>query len=411
MTRWDERVDNHELFETLNSLAQGIQAAESPDLDSEARDFLHRIDQGRRYLLRVFDRVDPLLVPIEPMNGMNKLLGQALEALDKFPESEEISVLDTASVYIGRAIRESTKIPKLTTNDDIEGLRESVTSFRLSVGQHLRYFEEEADHVRDEVQDVREAIREQKQEIADQKRRLDTAIQNFVDKSSKAREDHSKEFSDLLAQTTTELKELLEMGEEKLEEKRAELEREAGDFLETIDDEVQQVITRLEKKREEAAKIVGIISRTGMAGGYEQQADSEHRQTQIWRIIAVGAMIGIIVMAIQMVSNAEAGEFALNAFAGKAFSSLAFGILAAYAGREAGKHHRSERRNRRLQLELSSIDSYLDTLEPEKQNAIKAALTDRLFGHPEPPKEPEEDGAMEPNSLMDSLRLFLGREA
>ena len=117
-------------------------------------------------------------------------------------------------------------------------------------------------------------------------------------------------------------------------------------------------------------------------------------------------MVGIIVVAL----GSLLGWFGTTddpiALVTKMFSSLTLGVLAAYAGREAGTHRRREQFARKVQLELASIDAYLASLPKTEQDAIKAALADRLFGQPLPGSDGGE--VTPPNSFLEVLKLARG---
>lgn len=56
---------------------------------------------------------------------------------------------------------------------------------------------------------------------------------------------------------------------------------------------------------------------------------------------------------------------------------------------ESSHHRKAEQRYKRMQLELASIDPFLETLPKEKRDEIKKALADRMFAQSEPAeKEP-----------------------
>jgi len=57
-------------------------------------------------------------------------------------------------------------------------------------------------------------------------------------------------------------------------------------------------------------------------------------------------------------------------------------VLAAYASRLADQAQRTEERNRRYALVLSSIDPYLADLEPEQRTTVKIELAKTLFHQP-----------------------------
>ncbi|MBK8853218.1 MAG: hypothetical protein IPN10_03705 [Saprospiraceae bacterium] len=53
---------------------------------------------------------------------------------------------------------------------------------------------------------------------------------------------------------------------------------------------------------------------------------------------------------------------------------------ATYASRESAKHRKLENFNRKLELELSSIDAFIELLPDEKKQVIKEKLAEKYFG-------------------------------
>ena len=66
--------------------------------------------------------------------------------------------------------------------------------------------------------------------------------------------------------------------------------------------------------------------------------------------------------------------------AARTFVALTFGIMAAYAARPGDWHSDTEIRNRKYQLELSSLDLYLANLPEETQHKVKVDIAMKLFG-------------------------------
>jgi hypothetical protein len=65
-------------------------------------------------------------------------------------------------------------------------------------------------------------------------------------------------------------------------------------------------------------------------------------------------------------------------------------VPAFYARSESEKHRKREQQARKMELELASIDPYLELLPPDKRVEIKGKLTERFFGQPEPTAEKED---------------------
>jgi putative Ca2+/H+ antiporter (TMEM165/GDT1 family) len=117
-----------------------------------------------------------------------------------------------------------------------------------------------------------------------------------------------------------------------------------------------------------------------MAGGYQIVANAEKRAANIWRWITVGALLGAIAATIFAVAHGIENGFHVNTFFAKWAISVPFAALAAYAGHESSKHREQERLNRKIELQLASLDAYLVTLEDGKQADIREKLADRFFG-------------------------------
>jgi hypothetical protein len=175
----------------------------------------------------------------------------------------------------------------------------------------------------------------------------------------------------------------------------------ASDQTETVLDELKQHLVRAEE-------IVGVVSKTALAGSYSEVAQRERKDANTWRWISVAAMSGIIACAIFALVHSLTSGFSTSAFTAKIVTSFAFMILAAYAGKESARHRRSEQHARRMQLELATIDSYLLTLPEEQRHAIKAAVADRIFGQPIEANKPVGDTETSAPPLLEYLRLALG---
>ena len=62
-----------------------------------------------------------------------------------------------------------------------------------------------------------------------------------------------------------------------------------------------------------------------------------------------------------------------------AFSALLY--PATYAAKEAGKHRRMENANRKSELDLASINPFIEILPETKKQEIKEKLVDKFFGN------------------------------
>jgi len=393
MTEWDDRVENHSVHTSVQKLLNSVDKAKKRAEDAVTVESLTRIEDVARHIKKLLSEADPHLVAESTLNNLHTQLNQAANQVNSFTEDGNVGHLNNANDNIENALPQAALLPSIEEKKDVVEIRRSVSSFRKSAGQHLRYLEEEMDRRKDELGKLQNAIDQRKQEIENQKGRLDTAIQEFVKNSSTAVEE-----------TKAKLEASVKENQQEIDEYLAKARSNVDQLSENVRKEAKTITSGLEELREEAKEIVGVISRTTMAGAYQILADEEKESADYWRKIAVYGLIGIIVVAIVTLFGFGDDGLTTNEFLARAFASLTFGLLAAFAGREAGFHRRREQRNRRLQLELSSIDAYLESLPNEERDTIKAALADRLFGQPEAQEKGEEGQSTAP-SFLDLIKL------
>jgi hypothetical protein len=243
------------------------------------------------------------------------------------------------------------------------------------------------------------------------------AIEQTAQAADKRRE---KALDDQLKRQSTEHSRLLEDGRKRQDEEIRKSREDAEANLALLREEWKTASSKSQVEAEAALEmvqqhlrrteeIVGVVSNTALAGSYAKVADQEHSDANRWRWISVGAMVGIIACALFALIHSLSEGFSVSAFTAKVITSFAFGILAAYAGRESGRHRRREQEARRMQLELATIDAYLLPLPEKQRHAIKAAVADRIFGQraPEKEKDKESEAGSGLPPILDYLKLVV----
>ena len=81
------------------------------------------------------------------------------------------------------------------------------------------------------------------------------------------------------------------------------------------------------------------------------------------------------------------------------------GIFAVYAARQAERSDEEERRARKMELELASINSYLADLQPEIQEQIKTKLAEKFFGREDVEKLIKKSKV--PKNNLDVVKYFV----
>jgi hypothetical protein len=236
--------------------------------------------------------------------------------------------------------------------------------------------------------------------------------------------DYQKQFSD--AQDTrgkentaaelarqTKYNETLAEYVKKLTEQDAEFTKQRAAFvaestkrLETLateyDEKAAKLLAEVDEKRKHVEKLVGVIGNLGVTSGYQQAANAARGGMWGWQGTTLAAMITLSVLAYKTLGALElpGGRFNWGGFAARALLLLSLGAIAAYSGVQADKLFTSERRNRKLALELEAIGPYLAPLPEEERNKFIVLIGERSFGH----ETDLHDHRKSPTSVLDFLK-------
>ena len=333
--------------------------------------------------------------------------------LRQFNNNKDESHLNSANNHAENVLIQISLLPTVTTVKDVDGIREGVTSFRKAAGQYIRYLEKEKDDLEAQIEGLRQEATEVRDQVEAQKSRVDNTVTKFQEqfsdaqskreeRSTQAQREQDQQFSKSLENIKNEASELFAAQEDSLDELLDTQRNEIDQTQKELTEKTSSLIENIESQKNKAGELLNIIANTGMVGGFQKEADSEKKSYIIWSVFAVLCFIGLILFAIWAFSGAEENGVNIAMVGSRIFAATAFGILAAYAARQADKHRKAERRNRRLQLEIAAIGPYLNDLPDEMQYEVRREIADRVFGRIESAEGDQE--SVPATSLYDLLK-------
>jgi hypothetical protein len=401
MSRWDDEFDNHPVFPAQAAARENLEAVTNQLADTEQVEAHARFGRVLDYIEASLKVVDPELVPPGFLDQIMNSLNAATTSLQQFKDQPQQALLDQANSQADSAVGQMRQLaPRFT--DEVPDMQGALSTFRRSVGQHLRNIESEVAGVGSRAAEIKAQLDTQEEKIQGQDARLDTVVSQFQEQFSAAQAQRQTETGQVIEEGRSQLRAALEeaaavardavataRGEltELLEQSKAASDEALAAANERADRQFEQVsktgderVAKLDELLEKAVKTVGVIGSTGMAGGYQIVADKEKKAADFWRWVTVIGLLGAIGAPIFAVAHGVAHGFDFNTFFAKWAISLPFAALAGYAGLESSKHREQERINRKVELQLASLDAYLVTLPEDEQNRLRAKLTNRFFG-------------------------------
>ena len=148
-----------------------------------------------------------------------------------------------------------------------------------------------------------------------------------------------------------------------------------------IDTDTSELVNNLNKKLEEAKKIVNVIGNVGVTGNYQIIANEHKKTANFWRGMAIAFMIIFSGLLVWTIIDLSADGFNWTKSLIRLIAAAALSYPATYAARESSKHRRLETINRNAELELASINPFIEILPEAKKQAIKEKLVEKYFGN------------------------------
>ncbi len=149
--------------------------------------------------------------------------------------------------------------------------------------------------------------------------------------------------------------------------------------LEAADSLYSKAVEELERKQKSVDDLLGTISASVIAGGYDSSASAEKKMADGLR---AGSLVCMVVIA--FVVGFSLYETTIESFKWEnSLFRLIFTILlsvpAAYLAGESAKHRQQQYAHLQTSLDLKAITPYLASLPTEEQHKLKSDIANRLF--------------------------------
>lgn len=145
------------------------------------------------------------------------------------------------------------------------------------------------------------------------------------------------------------------------------------------------IIESLEAHKANAARIVQVVGDIGVTGNYQNIANNETRQANLWRWITIGLFASGLFMAgatfIKFYHEPVTGTNTL-AIAVRLLYALAIAAPAFYTARESARHRTNADRARQTELELASLGPFIELMNEQDKEEIRKSLIPTYFGRP-----------------------------
>jgi hypothetical protein len=161
--------------------------------------------------------------------------------------------------------------------------------------------------------------------------------------------------------------------------------------LRLVEPYVEQVIARrvlaqAERARDEtltvldsAKKAAGEVGSVEQAVHYKNFANSERKTANILRYSVVAILIAVTALAIATLSTLKSEDLRFAEIS-KLAIVLPLAVLAAYLGRESGRHRATADWSQELAMQLQTFDAFTEPIEDDVRSRLRAKFAGQVFG-------------------------------
>lgn len=393
-----EIIKNHEIY---SSVKEAIRlSSEIRNSEKITFDFLESIDETH-YVLFTFEilllKLDPLLINLKVLDSVNNTirnLNANFLEIQKNPTSS--GHLANVKTYTINLIDNLHFFRSLNTIDELDGIREATVSFRMSIAQHLRHVTNDIQEREVQLKNLASQVEDLKRQLQSLSTRSDNSINDFQRQFSESEAMRQREHNAAALERAQHFQNDLDKYDQKIAELNSRFEYDLNDMEERFDkylekfevgqqgklDRAEEILSKLNEYQAAAKKVLGTITVDGHAAGYQKVADSARKTKYIWQI---GTVVLFLLLIVSAVWNAFGDSVGFNwtKLAAKWSVTLAIGAAVAYTAKQAARQDQVERNNRNMELQMATIDPYLDIFNEDERREIKRQLVDRIFtGYP-----------------------------
>jgi cell division septum initiation protein DivIVA len=355
----------HSIFEKLGLLESTIAKKENADkIDLETLDFFKA---SCSYMRTQLDKALTSLINSADLTAMSSEIDAAVGQINTFIGNDNVGHLTNASNNLFNSISKARNFP--TPN------HEGGFSYSKVINDFKSLVDQKIDSLANSIVEKEEELESLRTELDEKEKELEKISKTIIEKQT---------IVDGLNTTfQTNFDQIKTSESTKFEEVRNGFQKQIETELKKIDTNTKDLIDRLDKKETEAKKLVNVIGNIGATGNYQRIAEAHKKSADNWRNIAISFMTVLSIILLVTIWKIDGDTFNWQISLIRILSALVLTYPATYAARESAKHRKLENLNRKAELELASINPFIEILDEKKKQEIKEKLVEKYFGNNE----------------------------
>ena len=242
-----------------------------------------------------------------------------------------------------------------------------------------------------ELKNLTTEIEELKNKTTDEFKKIKENDDNELEIISKKQEETQNNINDQIVEFNAKISELqntIDLKNEELESLKDSYNKTLVDIQQNYENKIMSLESQatddfdkikedISKKDAKISELIGIIGNKANVGEYKTNADKAHAERVRWQIATV-VIFGIAFVMMGLITLLTK-DYNITTLARYVVSVILLG-MSGYTAKQASNQRKDEIYFRKQQLELASIDIYLDDMPDDIKVEIKKELSNMIFG-------------------------------
>lgn len=375
MKSFEDQYAEHAIHNVVEQLSTSLDDIPVGDTDGDVVNYISRIGQGAAFIRDRLGIASPVLTTAAKLNQLQQPVQACLNEVNQYKANKNVAHLANSSNQLDIALAQAASLISLdqsnaeVTSDDAIGFKRLADATIDSLKAKTKDAEAKVAGVTQSCEKLAQAVEAQNSRVTAINQEIEAKVTAVQNEFTQSQNDKKKAFDALVSEV-----------------------RDAHTVkLDELSKSSKEALNALGAQQQEAEHIVHLIGNIGVTGNFRGAATHEAKMANVFRVVALACFFGMVIVILYMGVASLHEKFDMWLAIFRFAIGFAFLVPGVYAARESSRHRTLEHRNRRAELELASIDSYLNSLPKEKQDEIKAELSPKYFGGNDE-KADEQDG-------------------
>lgn len=257
------------------------------------------------------------------------------------------------------------------------GIKNSVRNYKTEITRQSNLIEKE-------IKELMEYMHQKKHNLEDEDSNINllfSGLNKKTDELDNKQQTLNKNADELISQSKTKIDTLIEEEKNKLaknyENEKIRLNSNFDELSKENIKKFDELYENVKIKDKQISNLLDIVGEKARIGEYNKNANASRKERFVWQGITVFLFIvALLIMMFVTFFTKNYDKFTIVKYL---ISAVVMGA-ATYTGRQASNSRKDEVYYRKQELELASIDVYLDNMSQENKEFIKKELSSKMFG-------------------------------